>query len=249
MTPALTRASGPGFGKRPVVERRDVDDAADSGLPKLLGRDAIEIGMVDDRDVIRAQPLDEVLRPASEPGAPVNLAGATPLTIRVRSASRRTRCRRACARARRAVCASSSRSIRVWVGSPGTFSTRKWASATLAICGRCVIVSTCARVAKSTEDLCDTVRSDAADPGIDLVEDDRLAPGDRGQGKRDPRELAARCGVGDRAERKAGVGTHEEDDLVAAGRPRIPLAHLDGELAVPHPDIAELGRDGVCEAR
>ncbi len=42
---------------------------------------------------------------------------------------------------------SSSSSIRVCVGSPGTFSTRKCLSATLAICGRCVIVSTCARSA------------------------------------------------------------------------------------------------------
>ena len=37
--------------------------------------------------------------------------------------------------------------MRVCVGSPGTFSTRKWRSARLAICGRCVIVITCARPA------------------------------------------------------------------------------------------------------
>src|SRR5262249_33518806 len=36
--------------------------------------------------------------------------------------------------------ALSRASMRVWVGSPGTFSTRKWRSATLAIWGRCVIV-------------------------------------------------------------------------------------------------------------
>src|SRR6266536_2513848 len=42
---------------------------------------------------------------------------------------------------------SASRSIRVCVGSPGTFSTRKWRSATAAICGRCVIATTCARSA------------------------------------------------------------------------------------------------------
>ena len=34
--------------------------------------------------------------------------------------------------------------MRVCVGSPGTFSTRKCRSARLAICGRCVIVTTCA---------------------------------------------------------------------------------------------------------
>ena len=46
-----------------------------------------------------------------------------------------------------AALASSSSSMRVCVGSPGTFSTLKCRSATVAICGRCVIVTTCARSA------------------------------------------------------------------------------------------------------
>ena len=34
------------------VRRRHVDDDADAGLDELLGRDAVEIGVVDDRDVV-----------------------------------------------------------------------------------------------------------------------------------------------------------------------------------------------------
>src|SRR2546423_1098169 len=45
-------------------------------------------------------------------------------------------------------CSLANGSMRVCVGRPGTFSTRKWRSARLAICGRCVIVITCARSAR-----------------------------------------------------------------------------------------------------
>ena len=50
------------------VRRRDVDDDADARLDQLLGRDAVEIGVVDDRDVVGVQPADELLRPLAEPG-------------------------------------------------------------------------------------------------------------------------------------------------------------------------------------
>ena len=60
---------------------------------------------------------------------------------------RGTRRRRASARARRGARLGPSASMRVCVGSPGTFSTRKWRSARLAICGRWVIVITWARAA------------------------------------------------------------------------------------------------------
>ena len=49
----------------------------------------------------------------------------------------------------------------------------------------------------------DGVRRDAADAGVDLVEDERLAARDGRERERDPRELAARCRLGDRAEREA----------------------------------------------
>jgi hypothetical protein len=56
-------------GVREATRRRrgDVDDDANAGLEQLLGRDAVEIGVVDDRDVVRREPLDEVLRAAIEP--------------------------------------------------------------------------------------------------------------------------------------------------------------------------------------
>ena len=41
--------------------RRDVDDDAHPALDELLGRDAVEVCVVDDRDVLGPQPLDEVL--------------------------------------------------------------------------------------------------------------------------------------------------------------------------------------------
>ena len=49
------------------VRRRDVDDDADARLDELLGRDAVEVGVVDDRDVVGVQPADELLRPLAEP--------------------------------------------------------------------------------------------------------------------------------------------------------------------------------------
>ena len=115
---------------------------------------------------------------------------------------------------------SSSAAIRVCVGSPGTFSTRRCWSATLAIWGRCVIVSTCARSARRRRTSGHTVRGHTADAGIDLVEDDRLASRDGRDRERDARELAARGRLGDGRERKPGVRADEEDRLVDARRPR-----------------------------
>ena len=43
-----------------------VDDDTHAGLDELLRGDAVEIGVVDDRDVVRRQPLDEVLGAAVE---------------------------------------------------------------------------------------------------------------------------------------------------------------------------------------
>ena len=56
-----------------ALRGRDVDDHADAGLDELLGRDAVEIGVVDDRDVVRREALDEVLRAPVEPRGPREL--------------------------------------------------------------------------------------------------------------------------------------------------------------------------------
>ncbi len=52
----------------PRLRGRDVDDDADAGLDELLGRDAVDIGVVDDRDVVGMEPPDELLRPLAEAG-------------------------------------------------------------------------------------------------------------------------------------------------------------------------------------
>ena len=88
--------------------------------------------------------------------------------------------------------------------------------------------------------LADGVRSLAADAGVDLVEDERLAATDRRDGERDPRELAAGSGLGHRHEGQSAVGADQERDLVRAGRARFGLPPLDPELAVAKADPAEL---------
>ena len=93
----------------------------------------------------------------------------------------------------------------------------------------------------------DGVRRDAADAGVDLVEDERLAARDRRQRKGDPRELAAGCRLGHRPERETRVRTDEEDGLVRAGRAGLALAKFDEELALPHPEPLQLARDRVRE--
>src|SRR2546421_11893412 len=120
---------------------RDIGHDADSRLEQLLRGCAVEVLVVDDRDVAGPEPPDEVLRPATEACSACELdeahgpswtaeMNASPPSIRRISSFR---------------CPSSSGSIRVCVGSPGTFSTRKWRSARLAICGRGGIVTICAR--------------------------------------------------------------------------------------------------------
>ena len=97
------------------------------------------------------------------------------------------------------------------VGSPGTFRPGSGGRRALAICGRCVIVTTWARSARRRSVLGDGARCRAADARVDLVEDHRLAPADGGDRERDARELAAgrRLGDGRRTagRRSAGSGT------------------------------------------
>ena len=143
---------------------------------------------------------------------------------------------------------SSSSSIRVCVGSPGTFSTRK-----------CVVGD--ARDLREVRDRehlrplrealergGDRMCGHAADARVDLVEHERLAAGHRRECERDPRELAAGRRVRDRRERKARVRPDEERRLVCARRSGLALPELDEELALPHPERGELVRDGFAEA-
>jgi hypothetical protein len=129
----------PRIRETPGVGRRHVHDHAHTRLDQLLCRHPVEIGVVDDRDVVRFQPAREVLGPPVEPSRPRVLDERS-------KRGHRTVCRNSwppsIRRTSSCLPSSSSCSIRVCVGSPGTFWTLKWRSATVAICGRCVIVIT-----------------------------------------------------------------------------------------------------------
>src|SRR6185503_20181012 len=103
---------------------------------------------------------------------------------------------------------------------------------------------------KTPEQSADGVRRLAADPGVDLVEDERLSPRDGRDGERDSRELPAGGGLRDRRERESRVRADEEDRLVGSGRARLaPLPQLAEKLALAHPDAAQLGGDRIGERR
>ena len=158
---------------------------------------------------------------------------------------RGTRGRRAYARSRPCARRTDSSWMRVCVGSPGIFSTRKCRSARLAICGRCVIVITCARAARRASVSATPCAVVPADAGVDLVEDHRLAAADRGDRERDARELAAGGGLGDRRERqarvRAGSGRPPRRRRSAPGSrspqldPELAVAHADARAARPRP--------------
>jgi hypothetical protein len=98
----------------------DIDDDAHAGLDELLRRDAVDVRVVDDGDVVRGQPLDEVLRPPVElrvAGVLDEAHGACTADRNLSPPSIR------CSSSRRSLSASCS--MRVCVGSPGIFSTRK----------------------------------------------------------------------------------------------------------------------------
>jgi len=75
--------------------------------------------------------------------------------------------------------------MRVCVGSPSIFSTRKCRSATLAIWGRCRDRHDLGALAEPPQRVGDAVRGLSADACVDLVEDHRLAACDCGDGERD----------------------------------------------------------------
>ena len=135
-----------GVRKPPRQRLRHVDDDADAGLEQLLGGDPVEVGVVDDRDIVLGRAGGRGAWSdgrAGRPGELDQLAHGLRFREAVARNSRPPSIRSAPPSARPA----PSSWIRVWVGSPGIFSTRKCRSARLAICGRWVIVITCARPA------------------------------------------------------------------------------------------------------
>src|SRR6185503_1553855 len=139
--PAAHKLERPGVREAPAHRGRDVDDDAYVRGEKLLRGHAVEVAVVDDRDVVRPEAPDEALRPLVEPRVTRELPEAHCWTASMNSAPP------SILSTSSLLADSAKRSMRVWVGSPGTFSTRKWVSAALAIWGRWVIVSTCARSA------------------------------------------------------------------------------------------------------
>jgi hypothetical protein len=59
-----------------AVRRRagSVDDRLDTARDQILGRDAVEVLVIDDRDIMRLQPLDEGLCALAEAGDAADLA-------------------------------------------------------------------------------------------------------------------------------------------------------------------------------
>ncbi len=97
--------------------------------------------------------------------------------------------------------------------------------------------------------LADRVRGLAADSGVDLVKHHRLAAGHSRDRERDPRELAARGGLGDRPEGQAGVRADEKHRLVGARRAGVDVPHLGAELPLTEAHADKLPPHGFGEAR
>ena len=100
------------------------------------------------------------------------------------------------------------------------FAIRKWASAWAAICGRWVTTRTWWS-RERPQAPADRVGRPPADPGVDLVEDERRRVVGGGEDlldrERDAGQLAARGDLREGARRLARVGREPEDDLVGAG--------------------------------
>ena len=128
--------------------------------------------------------------------------------------------------ARRRACGGSPRrrprrrAARRRRGPPATsFSSRKWASASEATWGRWVMQIDLAPLAQRPQPLADDPGRVAADPGVDLVEDERAGAGaalaEPAQRQHHPRELAAGGRVAQRRRLDAGVGRHPQLDRLA----------------------------------
>ena len=101
---------------------------------------------------------------------------------------------------------------------------------------------------EAAERLADRVCGLAADAGVDLVEDHRLAAADRGDRKGDARELAAGRRLGTGPNGRPPFGRTEKTASSAPAGPGRPRARR-AELALAEPDAAELGRDRLREPR
>ena len=198
-TPPRTSSSGPGFGKRPDLRRRAVDDDARAGVEQLLGRDAVDVAVVDDRDVAAARAAASAASSCrSRRAGPGELdavlicfsvsRNSAPPSIRSSSLARSS---------------SSSCAIRVCVGSPGTFSTLKCRSARPGDLRQVRDRDHLRLLRGARERTTDGVRGLAADARVELVEDERVAARDDRDRQRDPRQLAARRRVA-RPARAAG---------------------------------------------
>ena len=212
--------------------------------------------MVDDREVAGAQPLDEILRPPPEPGRADDLghcSGSAAIAVRNSSppSMRSSSVRRSAAES-----SSITRLGRV----AGHLLDAEVPGCDVRDLRQVRDRDHLSALGEAAQRLGDAVRRDAADAGVDLVEDERLTARDDGERERHARELAARGRVGDRAEGHAGVGPDQEDGLVAAARPWFALLQLDAELALPHADALEVlgngsgegldrGGSGPCGAR
>ena len=104
-----------------------------------------------------------------------------------------------------------------------------------------------AGLAEPPQPLADRARGGAADPGIDLVEDDRALrlAGEAGEREHDPRDLAPGRRLLERRERHPRVRRDEQLDRLGAGRAEAVRMRLERDLEPRpvHRQLGELGRD------
>ena len=121
-----------------------------------------------------------------------------------------------------------------------------------ATCGRWVMQSTWRPAASPAQALAHRPRRVAADPGVDLVEDQRalaLAAGEPAEREHDPRELAARGGVLERRGRHPRVGRDQQLDRLGAVGPEAVGMRLERDLEPRplHRQLGELAGDPLAE--
>ena len=152
-----------------------------------------------------------------------------------------------CSSSRR--CASSSEAMRVCVGSPGDLLHPEVPVRDARNLREVRDRHHLCALGQPAERLGDPVRRLAADAGVDLVEDHRLAARDGGDRQCDARELPARRGLGDRRERQSRVRPDEERHprRRPSGRALALLARRRTRLRPSRPRRAR--RDRLGEAR
>ena len=133
------------------------------------------------------------------------------------------------------------------VGSPGTFSTRKCRSATVAICGRCVIVTTCARSARRrsvSATACAVVPPmPASISSKTIVSPPATAAIASATRESSPPDAVSATGPNGRP----AFGRIRKTTSSAPVAPGSRSRELDPELAVAEADRLQLGRDRLGE--